>query len=49
MSSAESVQEKRALGEITSDGGCIVAAAVYLIQSLAPDRQKDLTQKTPES
>lgn len=47
--SAESVQEKRALGEIMSGGGCIEAAAAHVIQSPAPDRQTDLKQRTPES
>ena len=32
-------------GEITLNGGCIVAAAVYLIQSPVPNQQTDLTQK----
>ena len=38
----------RALGEITSGGGCIVAAAVQLTRSPVPDRQTDLKQITPE-
>ena len=37
-SSAESVQEKGALGEITSGGGCIVAVAAHIIRSPAPTR-----------
>ena len=42
-------KKKRALGEITSGGGCTVAVAVHVIRSPAPDRQKDLKQRTPES